>query len=82
MSKYNAGIRSGLEFKTAELAWVDEVVESNSELKSLNDYFFNKFSKSVEKHDQAECFRIIIRWLVWFGDHDCSRYLEVFRPVA
>ena len=82
MSKCDASIRSGLEFKTAELAWVDKVVGSDSELKSLSDYFFNKFSESVEKHDRMECFSIIIQWLVWFGDHDCSGYLEIFRPMA
>ena len=56
MSKCDTGIRGGLEFKTPELAWVDEVVGCDSELKSLSDYFFNKFSESIEKYDWAEHF--------------------------
>jgi len=60
MSKCNSSIRSGLEFKSAKLAWMDEVVGRNSELNSFSDYFFNELSESVEKYDWAKCFWIIV----------------------
>ena len=47
MGKRNTRVICGLEFQTAELAWVNEVVGCNSELESLSNYFFNKFAKSV-----------------------------------
>ena len=82
MSKCNSSIRSGLEFKSAQLAWMDEVVGRNSELNSFSNYFFNELSESVEKYNQVKCFWVIVRWLAQFGDNDCSRYLEIFRPMA
>ena len=82
MSKCDSSVRSGLEFKSTKLAWMDEVIGCNSELNSFSDHFFNELSKSVEKYDWAKYFWIIVRWLAWFGDNDCSGYLEIFRLVA
>ena len=82
MSKCNSSIRSGLEFKSAQLAWMDEVVGRNSELNSFSNYFFNELSESVEKYNQVKCFWVIVRWLAQFGDNDYSGYLEIFRPMA
>ena len=47
VSKCNTCIICGLEFQTAELTWVNEVVGCDNELESLSNYFFHKFAKSV-----------------------------------
>ena len=82
MSKCDSSIRSGLEFESAQLAWMDEVIGRNSELNSFSYHFFNELSKSVEKYNWAKCFWVIVQWLVRFGDNDCGGYLEIFRPMA
>ena len=50
MSKCDSNVRSGLEFKSAQLAWMDEVIGRNSELNSFSNHFFNELSESVEKY--------------------------------
>ena len=61
---------------------MNEIVGHYNELKSLGNYFFDKFSKSIEKYYWSECFWAIIRQLVQFGNDDCSGHLEVLGPIA
>ena len=82
MCKYDTSISSRLGFKTSKLAWVNEVVGRYNELKSLSNYFFDKFSKSIKKYYWTEHFWAIIRRLVQFGDDNCCRHLEVIGPIA
>ena len=82
MYKYDTSIGSRLGFKTSKLAQVNEVVERYNELKSLSNYFFDKFSKSIEKYYWTEHFQVIIRQLVQFGDDNCCGHLEVIGPIA
>ena len=82
MCKYNTSIGGRLGFKTFKLAWVNEVVGRYNELKSLSNYFFDKFSKSIEKYYWTEHFWVIVRQLVQFGDDNCCGHLEVIGPIA
>ena len=82
MCKDDTGISSRLGFKTSELARVNEVVGHYNELKSLSNYFFNKFSKSIEKYYWTERFQTIVQQLVQFGDNNCCGHLEVIGPIA
>jgi len=47
MCKRSTRVICGLEFQTAKLAWVNEVVGCDNELESFGNYFFNKFAKYV-----------------------------------
>ena len=81
VSQRDTGINSGFEFKTTQLARVDEIVGCYDELYSFCNNFFDEFAESVEEDDWSESFGIIIRRLVWFGYDDGRRSLEVIWPV-
>ena len=61
---------------------MNEIVGHNGELKSFSNYFFYKFSKSIEEYDWSEHFWVIIQRFVRFGYDDSSGYFEVFGPMA
>ena len=82
MCKYDTSIGGRLGFKTSKLAQVNEVVGYYNELKSLSNYFFDKFSKSIEKYYWTERFRAIVRRLAQFGDDNCCGHLEVIGLIA
>ena len=82
MCKDDTGISSRFGFKTSKLAWVNKVIGRYNELKSLSNYFFDKFSKSIEKYYWAERFWAILQWLVWCGDDNCCKHLEVIGLIA
>ena len=80
--KYNTSISGRLGFKISKLAQVNKVVGHYNELKSLSNYFFDKFSKSIEKYYWTERFRAIVWQLAQFGDDNCCGHLEVIGLIA
>jgi len=61
---------------------MNKIVGRNNELKSFGNYFFHKFSKSIEEYDWSERFWVIIRRFVRFGYDDRSGHFEIFGPMA
>jgi len=61
---------------------MNKVVGRYNELKSLSNYFFNKFSKNIEKYYWTERFQAIVQRLVWFGNDNCCGHLKVIGPIA
>jgi len=69
-------------FETTKLATMNEQVRDHVELESLSDYFLKKFSYCVKKNDWLERFGSIVQCLIWFGDNNSCRYLEVVWPMT